>query len=88
MKAYFDLIVNDMTQFHCYFNNNCEFIVCGDFNSRIEFLNMVLQMNPFLGYYIYFLIIYIYIYIIDIGYFPETWSEGFIVPLHKKGDFR
>ena len=22
----------------------------------------------------------------DIGYFPEAWSEGFIVPLHKKGD--
>ena len=23
--------------------------------------------------------------IFDIGYFPESWSEGFIVPLHKKG---
>ena len=20
------------------------------------------------------------------GYFPSKWSEGFIVPLHKKGD--
>ena len=23
--------------------------------------------------------------ILDIGYFPDAWSEGFIVPLHKKG---
>ena len=23
--------------------------------------------------------------ILNIGYFPESWSEGFIVPLHKKG---
>lgn len=22
----------------------------------------------------------------DSGYFPETWSEGYVVPLHKKGD--
>ena len=22
----------------------------------------------------------------DIGYFPESWSEGLIVPLHKKGE--
>ena len=24
--------------------------------------------------------------IFDSGYFPESWSEGFIVPIHKKGD--
>lgn len=24
--------------------------------------------------------------IFEIGYFPEKWSEGFIVPVHKKGD--
>lgn len=23
--------------------------------------------------------------ILDLGYFPEAWSEGYIVPLHKKG---
>ncbi len=23
--------------------------------------------------------------VLSLGYFPETWSEGFIVPLHKKG---
>ena len=23
--------------------------------------------------------------IFDLEYFPESWSEGFIVPLHKKG---
>ena len=23
--------------------------------------------------------------ILNLGYFPESWSEGFIVPLHKKG---
>ena len=22
----------------------------------------------------------------DLGYFPELWSEGFIIPIHKKGD--
>ena len=22
----------------------------------------------------------------EIGYFPESWSEGFIIPIHKKGD--
>ena len=21
----------------------------------------------------------------EIGYFPETWTEGYIIPLHKKG---
>ncbi|MCG8045176.1 MAG: reverse transcriptase family protein [Candidatus Thiodiazotropha taylori] len=25
-------------------------------------------------------------HIFDLGYFPEAWSEGFIVPIHKKGD--
>ncbi|XP_060584147.1 uncharacterized protein LOC132740284 [Ruditapes philippinarum] len=24
--------------------------------------------------------------VFDAGYFPEIWSEGFIIPLHKKGD--
>ena len=24
--------------------------------------------------------------IFEIGYFPDKWSEGFIVPIHKKGD--
>ena len=23
---------------------------------------------------------------LDIGYFPVTWTEGVIIPLHKKGD--
>ena len=23
--------------------------------------------------------------ILGLGYFPEAWSEGYIVPLHKKG---
>ena len=23
--------------------------------------------------------------IFDIGYFPEVWSEGYVIPLHKKG---
>jgi len=23
--------------------------------------------------------------VFDIGYFPQCWSEGFIIPLHKKG---
>ena len=22
----------------------------------------------------------------DLGYFPESWSEGIIIPVHKKGD--
>ena len=22
----------------------------------------------------------------DLGYFPESWSQGFIIPIHKKGD--
>jgi len=24
--------------------------------------------------------------IFDIGYFPDSWSEGYVVPLHKKGN--
>ena len=24
--------------------------------------------------------------IFEIGYFPDKWSEGVIVPIHKKGD--
>ena len=24
--------------------------------------------------------------IFDIGYFPERWSDGFVIPLHKKGN--
>ena len=23
--------------------------------------------------------------ILDIGYFPDAWSEGYVVPVHKKG---
>ena len=23
--------------------------------------------------------------VLDLGIFPDSWSEGFIVPLHKKG---
>lgn len=23
--------------------------------------------------------------IYELGYFPDSWSEGFVVPLHKKG---
>ena len=34
-ESIFDLFLNNMIQFQCNFNNNCEFIVCGDFNSRI-----------------------------------------------------
>lgn len=25
--------------------------------------------------------------VFNLGYFPEKWTEGFIVPLHKKGNF-
>jgi hypothetical protein len=24
--------------------------------------------------------------IFEVGYFPESWSEGFVIPLHKKGN--
>ena len=24
--------------------------------------------------------------LLSVGYFPEAWSEGYIVPLHKRGD--
>ena len=23
--------------------------------------------------------------ILDIGYFPDSWSDGYIIPIHKKG---
>ena len=24
--------------------------------------------------------------VFESGYFPESWAEGFIIPIHKKGD--
>ena len=33
---------------------------------------------------LYYLVIYTFI-IVDIEYFPESWSEGYVIPLLKKG---
>ena len=47
-----------------------------------------LMLNEFLKYGNDNLLSYLHILfnkIFDIGYFPEAWGDGFIVPLHKKG---
>lgn len=47
-----------------------------------------LWLNEFIKYGITNLLEYFYVLfnkIFDTGYFPDSWGDGFIVPLHKKG---
>ena len=48
-----------------------------------------LVINEFFKYGVDFMIDYLhklFNVILDTGYFPEQWTEGYIIPLHKKGD--
>jgi len=33
-------------------------------------------------------ILHLFNRIFELGYFPDNWSSGFVIPLHKKGSTR